>query len=306
MFHKVDDVLPKTLQQELLRLAKLDRNWLEWRTIPDEPGQLKNRYSCEVKYPTWIRKLWKSGADGFVMWAASLWLVDGPKIFRPSKEQCTALEQVDVRITLSDYSQPYPTLLVDLPTGYEPFTTVLCHRSERMLTCVSHSIGNLNDITTTIAVDGRPIEESLHRYDDDAASLAVTCGRILRVAVNSCLCLVNYGYMSDYLYPKEVESDKRLARENSPRGEKARYRVVTAPFLTKFSQEVTLHRVEKKDYDPNPTGREVKSHWRRGHWAVQVHGPQMSLRKRILRPPVLVRADKFLGDQGDTTTVYRS
>lgn len=39
------------------------------------------------------------------------------------------------------------------------------------------------------------------------------------------------------------------------------------------------------------TGGEVKTHWRRGHFRLQAHGPQASLRKVMFIMPTMVRAD---------------
>lgn len=41
-----------------------------------------------------------------------------------------------------------------------------------------------------------------------------------------------------------------------------------------------------------PTGREIATHWRRGHWRNQPHGPRMASRKLIWIMPVLVRKDR--------------
>lgn len=41
-----------------------------------------------------------------------------------------------------------------------------------------------------------------------------------------------------------------------------------------------------------PTGREINTHWRRGHWRNQPFGPGLSERKLVWIMPVLVRKDK--------------
>jgi hypothetical protein len=41
-----------------------------------------------------------------------------------------------------------------------------------------------------------------------------------------------------------------------------------------------------------PTGQEVASHWRRGHWRNQPHGHRLTSRKLIWIMPVLVRKDR--------------
>jgi hypothetical protein len=300
MFRHINDVIPKMLADELLRLVKLDRNWCTWKSL--EPPQ----YTCETRQQTWLRKLWQSGADAFSMWANSIWLVDGPKVFRPTPAQCRALEQIEVRLELSEYSQPYPALLVDLPTGYEPYTSILCFKTDNLLVCVSQEPTHLHDIVTTVAVDGRPLEVSLQRYDDDCKENAKEAGRALRVALNSCLALSNYGCHADYLYPKDVETDERLAEENTERGERARKRLEVTPSLVRFDREVVLHRPRPAHEQGEPTGREREFGWVRGHWKMQAHGPSNTLRKRILIKPYMIRADKLIGELSDTSVTYRT
>lgn len=41
-----------------------------------------------------------------------------------------------------------------------------------------------------------------------------------------------------------------------------------------------------------PTGRDIATHWRRGHWRNQPHGPRMESRKLVWIMPVLVRKDR--------------
>jgi hypothetical protein len=52
---------------------------------------------------------------------------------------------------------------------------------------------------------------------------------------------------------------------------------------------------ERLDKSTLPTGKEVKAHWRRGHWRNQAYGPQLSNRKLIWIMPVIVHKDKAEG-----------
>lgn len=294
------DLMPKVMMEELLRVVKADRNWLKWKRLEGDT------YTAECVEDTWLRKLWIKGSDAFSMWAYSIWLVDGPKIFRPTTEQAKALEQVEVNLTLADYSQPYPALLVVLPKGlYDPFTSVLCHKSESMLTCALTSVDRQHDITTTVARWNSDIEESLQSYDEDCQELSSICSRALRVACNSCLALSSYGSHLEYLFPKDVESDRRLAKERTERGERARQRLPLAVMVASLDQNVVLHRTEqRKANEDNPTGRQMPFHWRRGHWHTVAHGAGKTERKRVLYPPVMIRADLLLGDPTSTSVNY--
>ena len=316
MFRRVEDLFPKPLRDELLRLARLDRNWAVWKfngkMVTGKSGHQRAEYSIRCRQDTWLRRTWTSGGDGFAMLASSIWLVDGPKVFRPTVDQCRAMEQIEVRLELSEYSQPYPALLIDLPPIYAPFENVLCHHQtdgaegKLSFTACLHSKNNLDDIVTTVATDGQPMEHSITEFDTDCAE-PTTASKVIRVAINSCLALVNFGHYANFLYPKEVVSDQRLACEDTPRGERARDRLQTAPQLVQFDREVVLHRDKVKREAGEPTGREMPFHWVRGHWRMQPYGPQNSQRKRILIRPYMVRADKlFDKDVSDTTTTYRT
>lgn len=243
MIQSYRDVCPSFVADELLRLSRLDRDWVEWVPLDGQS------YSARSRHPTWLREVVTSGQDWFSMHSTSLWMLDGPKIFRPTARQCEAMEQIEVNLALGDYAQPYPALLVELPDDgrYAPFENVLCHRSEKMLVCVLKSEGWKNDITTTIAIDGRDIEVSLNSYDEDCVEHSVVANKVLRVAINSCLALVNYGNRKELLFKKQGESDRRLAQEKGERGEKARERLKLAIRLVSFAQDVHLHETESRD-----------------------------------------------------------
>lgn len=299
------DVMPQMLIDELVRLGKLDPDWVQFEELE------ANHYRARIRQPTWLRRLASGGTDAFAMHAGSTWLINGPKVFRPAPEQCAALEQIEVRLTLEEYAQPYPALLVALPRGqYGPFNSVLCHRHPRpYLIMTLNSDDHTNDICTTVArTDGNQIEVSIQRFDADLAELSQVAARVLRVACNSCLALAHYGNHLGYLFPKEVENDRRLAREQTERGERARRRLALAVQQVTFSQEITLHRTERRAWDGEPgcSGAQKSTHWRRGHWHTVPHGPGRSLRKKVLYPPVLVRADLFTGDLADTLTSYQT
>lgn len=298
---RVNELIPQILVDELLRVVKLDKDWVRWEDVAENGFD----YRAYVTVPTKIKEFCTSGADYFSMKATSHWLYNGPKIFRPTKEQCAAMEQVDVNLLLEDYSQPYPAIMILL--DYQPFHSVLCYREEQILVCVLMSKSNIYDITSCHHSRNQLIESSLSKFDPECKKYGAQANKALRVACNCCLALSHYGHHTDYLYPQEAARDKRLARENTERGAKARKRLPLAVQQVTFSQEVVLHKTESHcSSNGEGTGKEVSCHWRRGHWASQCYGPKNTLRKRILRPPVLVRADLFVGELSDTVTTYRT
>ena len=305
MFQRVTDIIPnKEFVAELVRLASIDRNWVEIKLGEGSAFQAKSRHE------TWLKSFMQRGGDITGIWALSVWLADGPKVFRPTLVQCQALEHVEVRLNFEDYAQPYPAILIDLPKSddYAPFTNVICFKSENLIIFSLNTPEHVEDIVTCInRYNGRgTLEESFQRYDGDCDMFQQPASRALRIAANSCLALVGHETATGYLFPKDVESDRRLAQEQTERGERARERLPLHAMLVAFKREVVLHKTEGGHPSGDPTGREVGCHWRRGHYAMQPYGPGSSLRKRILRLPVLVREDKFLGDLSDTTTIMKT
>ena len=339
-------LVPKALVDLLLQFHRKDPEWVTWRHEPDaarpypqDPENVQSGYSMHPK-PWALNALFRLGmhanaTDLTGLKALSRWIGEGPKTFRPTLAQCAALEQVEVDVPLEHYTQPYPTIFIEFPrvaisrpagggsglggpsSPYAPFLGCLCFLDERggpdrMLVCNLISAGNTDDIVTVVAAHESRIENSLLRFDVECANVQGVAPQALRVAVNACLILSNYGCSFRWMFPKERASDEALAKErDTPRGERARDRLQMSPILLTFSQEVALYREETRcGSSPNPNGAartptEVTSHWRRGHWAMQPCGPGWSERKRIFRPPVLVRADRFAGDLSQTSTGYK-
>jgi len=286
---------------ELLQLVRLDRNWVKFQRLEG------NRYAAHCTQATWLKRMIKTGSDYFGMYSNSIWLADGPKVFKPTPEQIEALSNVKVNLPLSDYTQPFPAMAVSV--NLPPFQSCICYHDSSfpLLICNLGTKGGVCDIVTTVGTLDGDIEQSLQRFDDDCASDAVTASKVLRVAVNSCLALSHFGCHYNYLFPKEVESDTRLAEEDTPRGQRARFRLPLAMLQVKFDREVVLHRTAARKQEPGePTGRHVGPHWRSGHWAMQACGPRHSERKRIFRPGVFVRQDLFIGDKDGTSTTFRT
>lgn len=60
------------------------------------------------------------GPKKAVIWlyAVSRLIAEGPKVFRPTTEQCQAMEHVELRLPMSQYRQAFPTMLVEFPREY--------------------------------------------------------------------------------------------------------------------------------------------------------------------------------------------
>lgn len=219
---RVTDFYPKEFADELLRIAKIDKDWCKWEFLNDK------EYHIDMRAPI-ARQMYRfarNGPEMFGAWAASRWLLDGPKLFRSTKAQQQAMEKVDVNILLEEYSQPYPAIMVEL--DYPPFVSSLCFWNVNILVCSLHTKDHQNEIVTTVAKTDRAMELSLLEFDDECKFQAASASMALRIACNCCLALSHYGCHLDYLLPKEVESDKRLGKEQSERGERARSRLKLA------------------------------------------------------------------------------
>lgn len=308
MIQKAYDLVTAPLARELLRLGT---DWMrfEWHS--------ETEFSTHVLKSTYLKSIIKGANEVAGMAALSLWLCNGPKTFRPTAEQCAALDQIEARLPIADYAQPYPALLIDLPPGrYAPFTSAVvgtyqcADRPTQILVGALFSEDHTNDITTVASNNHPTLEDSIRLYQADCADLSTTARNVMRVAINSCLALVNYGCHAQYLSPAEVLRDRKWAKADqgrvSERASRAKERLATAISVVSFSQEVKLHREERARETGELTSREMSPHWRRGHWHTVLHGVGKTQRKLVLFPPVLVRGDLFVGELSDTAAEYRA
>lgn len=293
---------------ELLRLHRLDRDWMRIVTNDEEPDQ----YRASVRQGTWVLDWCHNAAERCGMLVASRFLGDGPKVVEPTVEQCRAMEQVEVNLHPNDYTQPYETVGVRLPTGlYAPYTWVVIHRipvTPAVVLLHLLSEGHRDDVVTTVrGASPNTMEFFLTKFDESCVESAgqAALAMAMRVACNLCLALTNFGYQSELMFPKEAARDKGLVAERSERGERARERLATAPVRLSFDQSVQLYHRGGCHVTGEPTGATKSSHWRRGHWAMLACGKGRAERRRVFRPPVLVRADLLAGDRADTTVTYR-
>lgn len=57
-------------------------------------------------------------SHAFFLYQLSQAIADGPKLFKPTFEQCVALENMTTNFSFDDYNQPYPTIILELPWLY--------------------------------------------------------------------------------------------------------------------------------------------------------------------------------------------
>lgn len=307
MNHRVTDFVPRELVDALLPLGRLEPPWLYQTHIEGPKFQVHFRIP-ESQIPEFLWSTHITGGDWSTAFITSRWLAHGPKVARPPLEMCQALTEIEVRLQMADIAIPFPEIMVELPPDVaNPYYAVLLGWSDDMLTAWLGSVDHNHDIHSLIRqrndIPGWTVEDTLSTFGDDCKHDEVPARRALRVALNACLMLS--GSFRPAL-PAEVNRDRRLGREDSERGKKARDRLAMAIQVAEFDQEITFARTERCRAEPGqPTGREMPPHWRRGHWRMQPCGPGWAERKRTLIPAVLVRADLFGGDLSDTSTTYR-
>jgi hypothetical protein len=260
---------------------------------------------------------------------------EGPKIFRPSVEQCQAMENVSATLSLEHYEQPFPTMAIELPKDYYERKTAEGISPEGNYRTVAQPIGCiltfLRDVpalyVTTIWSNYLSISRVFHHFAgkatledvivsgkklDNSGEISpeeeAVVSQVLRIGINSMILLTHYGCKSEgpanpSLYERQERYVKVAKKKGDPdRLEQARIELSSHPFLYGFKQEVTLHESHGKT-EGEFTGKHVRPHWRRGHYRMQPHGPAMSLRKLLYIKPVLVHSDQ-VADVSNTTTIY--
>lgn len=259
--------------------------------------------------------------------------VDGPKIFRPTYEQCLALEQVEPRMSVNDYRQPYPTMMVEFPERYQAILETdsedFAKRTERAapFCCTIHHDAELPCLViSTLWSNGLSIVRTIHHFgcaqtiqevisnakdlpddaitplpEEESSSL-----RAFRVALNGLLLLTMYPGKVAPENPSHYARLERYLTNARKHGdtEQAARDLRMSPLLCEFEQRVVLYDELHTDRrDSVPTGATVGIHWRRGHMRNQPHGPANTLRKLIFIKPVLIHSERGAGPE---TVIYES
>lgn len=264
-------------------------------------------------------------------------VASGPKVFRPSLAECEAFEEVELRIPLECYAQPFPAFVIEYPEGYwvrnecrvrmsgeerafQPGFTIINHDAEsRMIALTTYGRGANSFIFAGLVGvgDHATIEDNIRSIingsisdsgmESDDAAVDTRC---LRVAMNCCMMLVNRGFK------RSPETNAALIERLHAQAEKARKRegdgsrtarnnmldAKAVPQFYQFSQVVSVRGLVGSSgaMEHTPTGRKLRPHWRTAHWKMQPHGPKNSLRKPRLVPHVMVNGDEFQGDVSQT------
>lgn len=259
---------------------------------------------------------------------------DGPKVFRPTAAECFALEEVQVRIPVFAYAQPFPTFCIEFPEEYQlarrtegigvfggtesysPVAQILTHLPD---------VGVITGATITDSADGvvlcgmigspgaATIEDDVMRRLGDNHSAAInddeltTERRAVRVALNACLLLMDRGFRKlPHSDEAEAFSRKLRSKKTTRPGvlDAIRHQRRAIPTAYVIEQSVDVRRIIRGDVPDSvaedATRRRVRPHWRSAHWRIQRYGAGLALSKRVLIAHVMVNADHFGGSNGET------
>jgi hypothetical protein len=273
-----------------------------------------------------------SCTESFVM---SRTLAEGPKVFAFDALTCEALENFDLSVSAADYLQPFPSVVIELPTDYTrkrvvpfeegshaPDFVIVRHEPEAGCVLVTMHLTSGQVLTRLLKLDPAWTLEEMwekgKRAWDASDTLGMTpeeavLGSVLsKLALNVCLMATAYGVRClGPANPSHFERLKRYAKLARKRGreqqEKAEMEVRMMPVRYAFAQEVTLYQKEPVtgQHGNGEGGWTVSPHWRRGHWRWQPCGVGRVERRRVAIPSVLVNAHLFAGAPSDTVATYR-
>ena len=287
---------------------------------------------------------YENDKEQLLTYAISKSLAEGPKMFRPTLLQCKAFENTVVGVPFSQYAQPYETLLIEFPEDYRqlkmeeglkkcPRYIISWYNRERQLIMVACQYDYADDRIVgllSLQPEHDTIETLLTAplyFEADGTTAEdvsdfQTAQMFERIAINLNL-LIMYGDCKRIVTPLDKSAWKHY-REMKKRYERNRDKERLAGLRdwgvgqideVKFSQEELAQQIGfRVQLVPDPptepgggTHASPKPHWRRGHWAQQPYGPNSSLRKPVLRPPVFVVGKSYRGieiDTSDTSVVY--
>lgn len=312
-------IVPKELIPALKALGKHD--WLEWWPLDTDPPTTESNLKIPddpavAEHKAFLVQL-EFAPNLLELYAYSKTLASGPKLLRPTVEQCEALRYVDVNVSLQEYQQPFPSFVVDFPDeyrrklteefGHECARFTLNFHDEKTHYLLTYCVHNSKRASTGNIISPRSqyktIEDALRfMTDDDGPDLQQ--GEVMqRIACNFGLMLTNFGAKSSgSLDPIAHARNQHQAKNRKSHKARRAQAMLDAAFTgIGFEQDVVFYDTYSPTNGPSePTGRVVKTHWRRGHFRRQRHGKGRNQTKLIFIRPCLINSELFQGDLADT------
>lgn len=191
------------------------------------------------------------------------------------------------------------------PDRYYYFPLNLTEKGITVKTAINNSIAehqpftpkNLPDTTGTYVVDDRKVSV-VDRGKFTSLEIAAEKKQGFPIFLEAIKLVIN-GIC--YLSSQHQEINTRFP-DNAPKGLLERLQRAQKPAdIARTTRKLASMGYTKihfcgdqiqRDLDSLPTGRELSTHWRRGHWRDQAHGVKYSERKLLWIMPTIVRKDK--------------
>lgn len=260
-------------------------------TIDNQRRQVRANDPRLSQYLRFARDHHGVSSMAMLLRAQRLILTQGPRVFRPTYQQCLAVEQVEVGVPLRDYRQPYEVMLIDLPSEYatargaeSPYLVYRSHDALFGYLLIPPS----GEIYFFLSDANRVLEETLSDIAGDLDQERVRRVRLVeRVVMNCCLLLTPYAHRLVDLGSRSAFRENQRRRRR--RGDATPLRM---PQEIRLVQHIDFH-VEDRvlpSATQGGTGDSVQPHWRKGHWRRQAFGAGWTQQRLICIRPVLVNA----------------
>lgn len=252
----------------------------------------------------------------------------GPKVFFPTHEECEALEEIELRIPVADYAQPFPVFTVEFPESFAKarspkgingivetplFQSIYHDPKEQIILGVS---ANRCGMSCMVAAAGsKPdieIEDDLNRIEksDLSSEESVVNAKCFRIAINASLLLLENGFRADRLSAEDGFVKKLRKRISSgPTDLRATNSAIlrTIPTIVEFTQTISIRsqvgHINQAEH--TATGTTVRPHLRRAHWRMVRHGVGKAFSKRMFFKHVFVNKKYLVGETPPVEVNYK-
>lgn len=279
-----------------------------------------------------VDEIWKQPGGTLLPWLECLGnlVANGPKVFRPTLEQCESMEQVEINMAVTDYRQPFPAMVVEFPKEYRekvatkhglqqyrPRIVMLRWYEEHAAMFGGIPFDGRREDITYVFQDRQEfptIEHALQMHVEQPKEDSIVSEVYTRVAMNLMLMLSHYGHTkpvpsnADHL----ARTERRLkANPTGPHAKINQFEAASHVYVIGLKQQIKVRQDRPPGEPATPHGGTHASphpHWRKGHWRAQ-RGFGAARRAGEKVPlsfikPVLVRGREFGGDLSSTSAVY--